>query len=67
MADLLRVDGFDGGFVGVAVAESAVLVFSAVVIDGFYGIVEEFGDADAGFDIEADLGEDSDVGWTYFR
>ena len=58
----LHADGFDLGLEGVAVAEGAVFYFGAVVIDGVDGVVEEFGDAAAVLDAEADEGEDAYVG-----
>ncbi len=58
----LHADGFDLGFEGVAVAEGAVFYFGAVVIDSVDGVVEEFGDAAAVLDAEADEGEDAYVG-----
>ncbi len=63
----LHADGFDGGLEGVAVADGSVLDFCAVVIDGVDRVMEEFGDAAAVLDAQADEGEDADVGVEHAR
>ena len=58
----LHADGLDGGLEGVAVAQSAILDFGAVVIDGVDRVVQELGDSAAVLDAQADEGEDAHVG-----